>query len=99
MRVTAARLILLAAVVITALAWRPVTTWLAADACLDAGGSYDYTLSRCDHEQSHPGSDGSIVLFRNMGIPVVIGVLAVAALIGVFVRQDRRRGAGEARRQ
>ena len=24
------------------------------DSCLDAGGSYNYEIGECDHEQSHP---------------------------------------------
>jgi hypothetical protein len=26
----------------------------AVDSCLDAGGSFDYAQSRCDHAETHP---------------------------------------------
>ena len=31
-----------------------VSEFLAADACLDAGGSFNYVMSRCDHSTNHP---------------------------------------------
>jgi len=37
-----------------ALVWSPVSTFLAVDSCLDAGGSFDYSSYECDFESSHP---------------------------------------------
>jgi hypothetical protein len=37
-----------------AMVWSPISTFLAVDSCLDAGGSFDYTSHECDFESSHP---------------------------------------------
>ena len=34
--------------------WSPLTTFLAVDGCLDAGGSFDYAVGDCDFENAHP---------------------------------------------
>ena len=44
-------LLLIAAAI---LIWPNVSAFFASDACLDAGGSYDYLARRCDHSVSHP---------------------------------------------
>ncbi|WP_124453451.1 hypothetical protein [Paucibacter sp. KBW04] len=36
------------------LAWPHAQQFLAVDACLDSGGSYNYTAGACDHQASHP---------------------------------------------
>jgi hypothetical protein len=36
-----------------ALALLQVVDFFQADACLDGGGSYDYSAGACDHENSH----------------------------------------------
>ncbi len=35
-------------------AWQEMEEFLAIDACLDAGGSFDYQTRACDFEVSHP---------------------------------------------
>ena len=37
-----------------ALIGSPVSTSLAVDSCLDAGGSFNYASGECDFERSHP---------------------------------------------
>ena len=95
MRLTFTRLVLLSAVVVVTLAWVPLTTWLAVDACLDAGGSYDHVLSRCDHDLSHPGPIGMPISFRDMGTAVAVGALATGLLMLAFIRQDKRHRASQ----
>lgn len=36
------------------LTWPAVSEFLAVDGCLDAGGSFDYALGRCDFVTNHP---------------------------------------------
>lgn len=33
-----------------ALVWSPISTFLAVDSCLDAGGSFNYASHECDFE-------------------------------------------------
>ncbi len=49
-RIVAITLLVLAIV----LTWMWVADFLAIDACLDSGGSYDYERRVCDHRSSHP---------------------------------------------
>ena len=48
---------------------------VALDVCLDAGGSYDYVESRCDHTRSHP----------SMGYPQRHPASVAAAALGAFL--------------
>jgi hypothetical protein len=50
--------------------------FLAVDACLDAGGSFNYQLALCDFSRSHPvqGSTGVLAAFGLVAL-VVGGVL------------------------
>ena len=74
-----------------ALIWRPVSDWLLIDACLDAGGSLDYELRRCDFEASHPVPD------RRPG-PYYLGALiSVLAAAFLLARKHDTPGAGSSR--
>jgi len=61
------------------LAWPPVAEFVAVDACLDSGGSYNYELGVCDHEHSHsgPGKGGAISLVASL----VVGLAGVALIV------------------
>ncbi len=37
-----------------ALIWRSMAEFIAVDACLDRGGSYNYATGVCDFTESHP---------------------------------------------
>ena len=66
--------------------------FLAADACLDRGGRYDYTLGQCDMFRSHP----YVPWFKrthNWSF-VFVGVVLVSAGIGVFAVGLRHRASG-----
>ena len=43
----------IAVVSAVALLWPLATEFMAVDACIDGGGSFDYTRSICDREQNH----------------------------------------------
>jgi hypothetical protein len=36
------------------LLWPSMSGFFAVDACLDRGGSYNYSIDACDYEVSHP---------------------------------------------
>ena len=62
--------------------WSFAAERLRVDSCLDAGGSYDYELGRCDHERSHV-----VVAYTNrhpivLALAIVGGVLVVTGLTG-----------------
>jgi len=65
---------------------------LAADACLDRGGSYDYTLGQSDMFRRHP----YVPWFKRTHNSsfVLVGVVLVSAGIGVFAVGLRHRAAG-----
>ena len=52
-KIVAITLLVLAIVLI----WTWVTEFLAVDACLDSGGSYDYERRVCDYRSSHPSGE------------------------------------------
>jgi hypothetical protein len=54
-----------------------VWQFFAVDACLDAGGSFNYLARQCDMAVSHPNPG----FWRSLGLPLV-GAL-ITAVIGV----------------
>ena len=79
-----------------ALAAGPVVTYvnelLAVDACLDAGGAYDYVQSRCDQTDTHP------VIPYSTRHPISVVSTTVGGLvfaIGVIARFRRSRSSAQ----
>ena len=68
-----------AAILAAALVWPLASEFMAVDACLDSGGSYDYVLSTCDLQRDHP----HLQLFERQGFRVVgsLALMAFAALL------------------
>ena len=62
--------------------WSFAAERLRVDSCLDAGGSYDYELGRCDQERSH-----AVVPFKQrpaiLALAFVGVILVVAGIIHV----------------
>jgi hypothetical protein len=54
MKRRALSLLVLGAALVARPSFDYVREFLAVDSCLDAGGSFDYTQSRCDHVDNHP---------------------------------------------
>ena len=91
MRLTATRLVLLLLALVLAGSWEPAQRALRVDRCLDGGGSYDYTMERCDFERSHPGpSEASAERGGVNWRRVAATMIAVGGLSLVFIWQDRR---------
>jgi hypothetical protein len=66
-----------------------VTEFIAVDACLDAGGSFDYGQSRCDRARTHP------VVAYSARHPMLLASMAAGGLvsaIGVIAYSRRSRG-------
>jgi hypothetical protein len=54
MRIGRLALVILGIVLVGATGFRYARECLAVDACMDAGGSFDYLTAACDHQQNHP---------------------------------------------
>jgi hypothetical protein len=52
--------------------WSLIRHVVRVDSCLDSGGSYDYILSQCDMNTSHP----YLPMFRTHGVFMVIALTA-----------------------
>ena len=90
MRLTAARLALLAGAIFLAVLWGQLTEVSAVDRCLDRGGSYDYGIGRCDLVRSQPVSvprEPPHVRSRSQ----LAAIIAATTLLAMFYWQDRRR--------
>jgi hypothetical protein len=64
---------------------------LSVDTCLDAGGSYDYATSRCDHALSRPYVP---YLVRHASLVYgtgIVVILCAAAAIGLTRKMDAPR--------
>ena len=74
-------------VVASVLTWTWVAEFLAVDACLDSGGSYDYERSVCDHQSSHPPGErrGRLLLGGALASAV-----AAALLFKTSLRKQRQ---------
>ncbi len=69
-----------------------LTELSAVEACLDAGGSYNYRLGACDQAASHPYSSflQRHMLLVNGGMLLsVVGLFC--CLVGLYSRDNRRR--------
>jgi hypothetical protein len=74
-----------------AVVWSPLRTFLAVDACLDTGGSFDYVKGMCDYARSHP------YLAQGNAVRVAVAVLlaaAGAAAIGATSRHSTGAASG-----
>jgi len=60
--------------------------FFAVDACLDAGGSFNYAARQCDMARTHPYPG----LWQTFGLPLVGAVIAAAIGVGVMVTGGRR---------
>lgn len=60
------------------LASQGVQQSVAVDACLDAGGSFDYVAQACDFESSRPASSGRSPLY-------LLGALFAVAVGGYLI--------------
>jgi hypothetical protein len=81
------------------LAMPRVSEFLAVDACLDEGGSYDHVKGECDYMNNHPYPPGSprrpLPAASPAGKPLVAaGALLLLGAIVVVVR-DRTRTVGK----
>ena len=67
------------------LAWPQAREFLAVYACLDSGGSYNYTVGTCDHQASHPYA--ATDRFWKLWLAAVLVFLAALApsLVGRWV--------------
>lgn len=66
--------------------WTPIafiytSEWLAADRCLDSGGSFDYRAMRCDYTANHP-----YVTFaqRHVALLVLMPYLRVVSAVALL---------------
>jgi hypothetical protein len=95
MRRTSA-LLVLGFVALVPLAAAAIREYVAVDRCLDAGGSYDYTAARCDHQRTHtvrPFAE------RQRALLLGTGVAALALSVGAAIargRNGRRRASAPA---
>jgi len=75
------------------LAWPQAQQFLAVDACLDSGGSYNYAVGVCDHQASHPYIEtaGSWSLWFAAAL-VVLAALAPPLIIRWVGRRALQQG-------
>lgn len=75
-----------------ALAWPATSEFLAVDACLDAGGSFDAILGACDLKVSHPYVASLAYVQSPFGSPwfILIGVMLGLVGLVVFVGKGPR---------
>jgi hypothetical protein len=81
----------IAVVSAVALLWPHAAEFAAVDACLDGGGSFDYTRSVCDREQNH----SYVAVFERQGFRIA-GSLALV-IFGVLVAAPWSSLSGEQR--
>ena len=75
--------------VAAAVAFLPLRSFVEADSCLDAGGSFDYSKGQCDFQKSHPYEN------RHLSSPIALGVGVLFALAGGLLVVFSRRLASE----
>ena len=75
-------LLLLAAIV----AWPAASEFVAVDACLDAGGSFNYVVGACDFQQSHPYAP---FVGHSPWLLLVAGAVAIGGLFALARRAPR----------
>jgi hypothetical protein len=68
------------------LAWPAAMELFSVDACLDAGGSYNYAQGVCDLQQSHIYSPS---LFHSWWL-ILIGFVLATVGLWIMFRQGRR---------
>lgn len=56
----------------------PLSLFLASDACLGAGGSYDFAGLRCDFQRSHPYAPFALPPFQVAALGTVLGAASIA---------------------
>ena len=71
-----------------AFGWPATSEFFVVDACLDSGGSFDYSYGVCDLRVSHPYAPSS---FRS---PWVILLSTGFALVGLWLLAGRRSRSG-----
>lgn len=60
-----------------AVIWFPLSTFLAVDSCLDAGGSFDYAVGLCDFDNAHPYEPRNNT--TRLSLALVLALAGVAA--------------------
>lgn len=68
-----------------AAAWRVFTDFMALDACLDGGGSFDYIHSVCDHIGSH----SSVSLFAWRGFFLTSAVVFAGPVVLAWAKRRK----------
>lgn len=66
-----------------------VREFVAVDACLDAGGSFDYTHSRCDHAENHAFIAYSDRHPMSVWIAAAGGIVLATGTVMFFLRFPR----------
>lgn len=84
-----ARLMTLGVLLMVPLVYSCASESLRVDACLDAGGSFDYARDRCDHESGHPHEPFAE---RHVGLAAAGGLGAALVVAGLVTY---RRGGAE----